>query len=41
MFWGQQENERIFLYELSPLIDALPYELTTWLSGDVEREFVL
>lgn len=41
VFWGQQENERIFLYELSPLIDALPYELTTWLSGDVEREFVL
>jgi len=39
VFWGQQENERIYLYELSPLIDALPYELTTWLSREVERTY--
>lgn len=40
VFWGEQEEERIFLYELSPLIDALPYELTTWLNENVEREYV-
>ncbi len=39
VFWGEQEAERIYLYELSPLIDALPYELTTWLSPDVERVY--
>lgn len=39
VFWGEQENERIYLFELSPLIDALPYELTTWLSPSVERDY--
>lgn len=37
VFWGKQKDETIFLYELSPLIDALPYELTTWLNPKVPR----
>jgi len=39
VFWGRQKDETIYLYELSPLIDALPYELTTWLSPKVKREY--
>lgn len=39
VFWGEQEESSLFLYELSPLIDALPYELTTWLSAEVPRSY--
>ncbi|MBK6765573.1 MAG: alanine racemase [bacterium] len=39
VFWGKQKESSLYLYELSPLIDALPYELTTWLSPKVPREF--
>ncbi len=39
VFWGRQGTETIYLYELSPLIDALPYELTTWLNPRVPRIF--
>lgn len=40
VFWGKQKESSLYLYELSPLIDALPYELTTWLNPKVPREFV-
>jgi len=39
VFWGRQGDEVIYLYELAPLIGALPYELTTWLSGKLTRIF--
>ncbi|MCL4305558.1 alanine racemase [bacterium] len=39
VYWGRQDRETIYLHELSPLIEALPYELTTWLSPKVERSF--
>jgi alanine racemase len=32
VFWGKQNGATLFLYELAPLIGALPYELTTWLT---------
>ncbi len=40
VFWGRQGAETIYLYELAPLIGALAYELPTWLSPDLPREFV-
>ncbi|MDD5088206.1 MAG: alanine racemase [bacterium] len=39
VFWGRQGDEVIYLYELASLIEALPYELTTWLSGNLTRIF--
>jgi alanine racemase len=39
VFWGQQGSETLFLYELSPLINCLPYELPTWLSTKLVRHF--
>jgi alanine racemase len=41
VFWGQQGGETLFLYELSPLIGCLPYELPTWLSANLNRHFHL
>jgi alanine racemase len=40
VFWGRQGNETLFLHELSPLIDCLPYELPTWLSNKLPRLYV-
>lgn len=40
VFWGKQEDKKLYLYELSGLIEALPYELPTWLSGKLPRVFV-
>ncbi len=37
--WGRQGSEVLWLYELAEKIDALPYELTTWLSAKVPRLF--
>ncbi|MBU0507673.1 alanine racemase [bacterium] len=39
VFWGKQKQEFLYLYELAPLIGALPYELPTWLSGSLPRVF--
>ena len=39
VYWGKQGSETLFLYELSPLIEALPYELPTWLSSKIPRSF--
>jgi alanine racemase len=39
VFWGKQGGETLFLHELAPLIDCLPYELPTWLSSQLERQF--
>lgn len=39
VYWGKQGDETIFLYELAPFIDALPYELTTWLNPKVPRSY--
>ena len=38
-FWGKQARSIVHLYELSGLIDALPYELPTWLAPSIERVF--
>ncbi len=39
VFWGRQGDAVLYLYELSAQIQALPYELPTWLSPDVPRVF--
>jgi alanine racemase len=39
VFWGRQGNETLYLHELAPLIDALPYELPTWLSNKIPRDY--
>jgi alanine racemase len=39
VFWGRQDQKFLYLYELAPLIGALPYELPTWLSADLPRMF--
>jgi alanine racemase len=39
VFWGTQGAQTIYLHEISRLIGALPYELTTWLSPDLPRIF--
>ncbi len=40
VFWGKQNSETIYLYELAPHIGVLPYELPTWLSPKLPRIFV-
>jgi alanine racemase len=40
VFWGKQDGETLFLFEIAPLIGALPYELPTWLSPKLPRLFV-
>lgn len=39
VLWGRQNAETIWLYELAEKIDALPYELPTWLSAKVPHLF--
>ena len=40
VFWGRQGEETLFLYEVAAPIQALPYELPTWLSPQLSRVFV-
>jgi alanine racemase len=40
VFWGKQSEETLYLYEIAPLIGALPYELPTWLSPKLPRLFL-
>jgi alanine racemase len=40
VFWGKQDEATLYLYELAPLIGALAYELPTWLSPRLERQFI-
>lgn len=40
IFWGKQNNNTLFLHELAPLIDCLPYELPTWLSPKLQRQYL-
>jgi alanine racemase len=40
VFWGRQGNEAIYLYELAQLFGALPYELPTWLSASLPRDYL-
>jgi alanine racemase len=40
VFWGKQGNETLYLYEVAAPIEALPYELPTWLSPELPRVFV-
>ncbi|MFH1010587.1 MAG: alanine racemase [bacterium] len=40
VLWGRRGNETIWLYELAESLEALPYELPTWLSEKVPRIFV-
>jgi alanine racemase len=40
VFWGRQGDETLYLYEVASLINALPYELPTWLSPRLPRVFV-
>lgn len=40
VFWGRQGDETLFLHELSPLIKCLPYELPTWLSPQLSRQYL-
>ncbi len=40
VFWGRQRDETLYLYEVSTHIQALPYELPTWLSPDLPRVFM-
>jgi alanine racemase len=40
VLWGKQKDEVLWLYELAEKVDALPYELPTWLSSSVPRVFV-
>lgn len=40
VLWGRQGSQVLWLYELAEKIDVLPYELPTWLSGEVARPFV-
>jgi alanine racemase len=37
VFWGPQGDSVLYLYEIASLIEALPYELPTWLSPRVSR----
>ncbi len=39
VFWGRQGDETLYLYEIASHIEALPYELPTWLSPDLPRVF--
>lgn len=39
VYWGRQGAETLFLFEIAPLIGALPYELPTWLSTRLPRVF--
>jgi alanine racemase len=39
VLWGRQNTETLWLYELAEKIEALPYELPTWLSAKVPRLF--
>lgn len=39
VFWGKQGRETLHLFEIARLIDALPYELPTWLSSSISRTF--
>lgn len=39
VLWGRQGTEILWLYELAEKIDALPYELPTWLSVKIPRLF--
>jgi hypothetical protein len=39
VFWGRQKDETLYLFELAPLIGALPYELPTWLDVNLPRVF--
>ncbi len=38
--WGRQGGQDLWLFELAEKIDALPYELPTWLSKEIPRVFV-
>ncbi len=38
--WGRQGGQNLWLFELAEKIDALPYELPTWLSKKIPRVFV-
>ena len=40
VFWGKQGRLTMHLFELARLIDALPYELPTWLASAVPRHFL-
>jgi alanine racemase len=40
VFWGQQGSQTLNLFELAPIIGALPYELPTWLSPKLTRVYV-
>jgi alanine racemase len=40
VFWGTQGRKSLYLFELASLIDALPYELPTWLASSVPRTFL-
>jgi alanine racemase len=40
ILWGRQGSQTLWLYELAEKIDVLPYELPTWLSAEVPRQFV-
>jgi alanine racemase len=40
VFWGRQGRRSLRLFELAGLIDALPYELPTWLESAVPRLFL-
>lgn len=39
VYWGRQGDETLYLYEVASHIQALPYELPTWLSPDLPRVF--
>jgi alanine racemase len=40
VFWGKQGRSALYLFELAGLMEALPYELPTWLSASVPRRFL-
>ena len=40
VFWGKQGRHTLHLFELAGLIEALPYELPTWLASDIPRSFL-
>jgi len=40
VLWGRQSSQNLWLFELAEKIDALPYELPTWLSKGVPRVFI-
>jgi alanine racemase len=39
VFWGRQGDQTLFLYEVATPIQALPYELPTWLSPELPRVY--